>query len=479
MHGQLHRQRRRISCNTVARTNHIADRIAFHHASCNTWLKAIELGFFTTFPGLTADLVRKYPPHSETTVSGHMDQERSNQRSTKPKNSADEWTTIKKPEPKTTTTAATTSEDLAFFEDSHPTVTSPPAVRTHAIYVSSQPVTGKLYSDATGRFQIPSSMGNHYLLIVYDFDSNCIFAEPMKSRTGAEHLAAYKRVHTLLSSRGLNPQLQKLDNEASTELLQFMQDKGIDYQLVPPHMHRRNAAERAIRTFKNHFIATLCGTDKDFPMHLWDRLLPQALLTLNLLRSSCINPRLSAHAQVHGTFDYNRTPLAPPGTRVLVHEKTSNRETWSPHAVSGYYIGPAFAHYRCYTVYIVETRKERISDTVKFFPQKAFMPIASSTDLAIAAARDLTDALLNPAPATPIAMQDSERQILTQLAEIFTHSLVPLPRVATPVTPPGAENPIPTPMLLPLATPDPPPPPVHFECRCATSEGGRRNTSPS
>jgi hypothetical protein len=301
-----------------------------------------------------------------------MDQERSNQRSTKPKNSADEWTTIKKPEPKTTTTAAQTSEDLAFFEDSHPTVTSPPAVRTHAIYVSSQPVTGKLYSDATGRFQIPSSKGNHYLLIVYDFDSNYIFAEPMKSRTGAEHLAAYKRVHTLLSSRGLKPQLQKLDNEASTELLQFMQGKGFDYQLVPPHMHRRNAAERAICTFKNHFIATLCGTDKDFPMHLWDRLLPQALLTLNLLRSSCINPRLSAHAQVHGAFDYNHTPLAPPGTRVLVHKKPSTRETWSPHAVKGYYISPALGHYRCYTVYIVETRRERISGNVEWFPENVF-----------------------------------------------------------------------------------------------------------
>jgi hypothetical protein len=343
-----------------------------------------------------------------------MDQERSNQRSTKPTNSAAEWTTIKKPESKTTTTSTTTSEDLANFEDSHPTVTSPPAVRNHAIYVSSQPVTGKIYSDAAGRFPIPSSKGNHFLLIVYDFDSNYIFAEPMKSRTGAQHLAAYKRVHSLLSSRGLKPQLQKLDNEASKELLKFMTSEAIDYQLVSPNMHMRNAAERAIRTFKNHFIATLCGTDSDFPMHLWDRLLPQSLLTLYLLRSSRINPRLSAHAQVHGAFDYNRTPLAPPGTRVLVHEKPSNRETWSPHAATGYYIGPAFEHYRCYTVYIVETRKERIADTVELFPEKAFLPIASSTDLAIAAARDQTHALLNPAPATPIAMQDSERQILTQ-----------------------------------------------------------------
>jgi hypothetical protein len=59
-------------------------------------------------------------------------------------------------------------------------------------------------------------------------------------------------------------------------------------------------------------------------------------------------------------------------------------------------------------------------------------------------------------------MKDSEVEALKQLAEIFTYSLVPLPRVATPAAPPGAEIPIPTPISLPIVTPDPPPPPVHF-----------------
>jgi hypothetical protein len=47
---------------------------------------------------------------------------------------------------------------------------------------------------------------------------------------------------------------------------------------VPPHLHRKNAAERVIRTFKNHFVAGLCSVDKQFPMHLWCELLPQATL---------------------------------------------------------------------------------------------------------------------------------------------------------------------------------------------------------
>jgi hypothetical protein len=45
---------------------------------------------------------------------------------------------------------------------------------------------------------------------------------------------------------------------------------------VPPHCHRRNAAERDIYTFKEHFVSGLASVEPDFPLKLWDRLLPQA-----------------------------------------------------------------------------------------------------------------------------------------------------------------------------------------------------------
>ena len=109
-------------------------------------------------------------------------------------------------------------------------------------------------------------------------------------------MLAYQRAHKLLTFRGLRPKLQKLDNKASQALIHFIQDEGVDFQLVPPHVHRHNAAERAIRTFKTHFIAMLCSTDPTFNMALWDKLLPQALIALNLLRPSRINPKLSEYA---------------------------------------------------------------------------------------------------------------------------------------------------------------------------------------
>jgi hypothetical protein len=115
-------------------------------------------------------------------------------------------------------------------------------------------------------------------------------------------------------------------------------------------VHRRNTAKRAIRTFKNHFIAGLCSFNKDFPLHLWDRLVPQALLSLNILRGSRLNPKLSACAQLFGPFKFNRTPIAPPGIRATVHKKPDKRSLWSPHGVNGWYIGPALNSYRCYSV---------------------------------------------------------------------------------------------------------------------------------
>jgi hypothetical protein len=89
----------------------------------------------------------------------------------------------------------------------------------------------------------------------------------MKSRYVSERVKAYDTVHQELTDKGFKPKLQTLDNEASTALKHFFTVNGIAYQLVPPHCHRHNAAERAIRTFKEHFVAELSSADFTFPLH--------------------------------------------------------------------------------------------------------------------------------------------------------------------------------------------------------------------
>ena len=374
----------------MATLDTIAKRVAYYHAvlgspTCETWCSAIDAGHLSSFPALTSKQVRKHFPVSLATPMGHLDQSHAGYNSTKLDRPCLQLMIVDKIE-----TASTLHRQ------------------------------GTVYSDLTGKFIIPSSRGNRYILVIFDGDSNYIFAEPLPSRTSHQIIKAYDKVHTLLVERGIQPKVHISDNEASDDFLAYLRRNNIQHQFVAAYQHRSNAAERAIRTFKNHFIATLCSCDPSFPLHLWDLLLDQATITLNLLRTSSLNNNLSAYAQIHGFFDFNKTPLGPPGTKVIVHNKPEARGTWSPHGDEAWYVGPAMNHYRSFRVYVPSTNSIRISDTLAWFPQHITMPTASSTDIAMAAAYDLTQALLYPSTASALApLADSQREALMQLASIF------------------------------------------------------------
>ena len=93
-------------------------------------------------------------------------------------------------------------------------------------------------------------------------------------------------------------------------------------------MHRCNAAEQAIQDFKANFLSIIVGVAPDFPRHLWDLLLPQTEMTLNLMRQATANPAISAWEYFNGKFNYNATPLGPLGISVIVHTKTGLRRSW-------------------------------------------------------------------------------------------------------------------------------------------------------
>lgn len=138
----------------------------------------------------------------------------------------------------------------------------------------------------------------------------------------------WSKLHDIFKQAGHTPSTYVLDNEISVEFTQTLKINGTTYQLVPPHTHRRNLAERAIQTYKNHFKAGLATVNPNFPLSEWDRLIPQANITLNLLRASRINPKLSAYTSIFGEFNFAATPLAPPGTKIVAHLKPEQRRTW-------------------------------------------------------------------------------------------------------------------------------------------------------
>jgi hypothetical protein len=66
-----------------------------------------------------------------------------------------------------------------------------------------------------------------------------------------------------------------------------------------------------------------------------------------MLRFSRGNTEKSAHAKLSGRFDWNKTTLAPLGTKSLIFDDPRTRGIWAPHSTDCYYIGPATSHYRC------------------------------------------------------------------------------------------------------------------------------------
>ena len=90
------------------------------------------------------------------------------------------------------------------------------------------------YVDLTGQFPYKLSRGNKYLYIFYDFDSNAILALPIKNRQAKTLTAAWETLYQRLTKTGHKTK-------------HFITKYSVSFELTPPHMHRRNAAARALQ----------------------------------------------------------------------------------------------------------------------------------------------------------------------------------------------------------------------------------------
>jgi hypothetical protein len=168
----------------------------------------------------------------------------------------------------------------------------------------------------------------------------------------------------------------------------------MQYKLPPPGNHCRNQAERAIQTFKAHFILILAGIDNKFPLSLWCHLLKPTELTLNLLRQSKEASKISAYAHIHKPHDYMKTPFAPLICAIQAHIS----HAWDTQSDAGFSLRTSMEHHWCFRVYITRTRATRISDTVFFKHQYITNPTISPKSHVVAVAQQLTIALQGNMP---------------------------------------------------------------------------------
>ena len=363
------------TCANVINHQTNADFVNYAYASfgsppTSTFQHCVAEGYLRTYPGLTTAIVNKNLPHTPATSKGHLDRSRAGQRSTKPI------------DPLPTSSVNDTDDDL--FLDSN--------VFTR-VYDIDDPSLAINYSDLPGKFPFQSLKGMNYILL--SSFKGYIHVEAMTDRSSPSLIKAYRATYEYFKNSRQKPNFQRLDNETCAGLESFFKHEAkVEFQYLPPDNHRANKAERAIRYFKNHFISMLSTVHPDCPMSLWDQFLPQAEITANHFIPWSLDHRLSAYEGFHGTpFDFSRHPIAPVGTRVEIYESAQARESWAPHSVAGFYLGPALAHYRSYRTFAVQSQGFRISHSLDWFPLTVKMPGSSVSELILAGLLDLTRAI--------------------------------------------------------------------------------------
>jgi hypothetical protein len=151
--------------------------------------------------------------------------------------------------------------------------------------------------------------------MLYIYDLNAILVHAMSSKNDAAMTTTFTKNLATLAAHRYKPTLNVTDNKCSKMVEAYIESNNMDIHLVAPHNHCINAAGHAIATFKEHFIAGLAMVNRNCPLQLWDVFLHQVELTLYLLCFSHRNPSKSANKVVNGPYDFNKTPIAPIGTK--------------------------------------------------------------------------------------------------------------------------------------------------------------------
>ena len=123
-----------------------------------TWIKACRARNLVGFPFSDEKYIQKYFSENDKTAAGHMQRQRQNIRSTKPK--AAPLTQID-------------TTDLHRWKE-------------HNVFVKVVELKNTIHTNQTGRFGITSQSGMQYIMVMVKVDSNTILVKLIKNRTSNE-----------------------------------------------------------------------------------------------------------------------------------------------------------------------------------------------------------------------------------------------------------------------------------------------------
>jgi hypothetical protein len=172
----------RESIHNMYKLPSIEPTIRYLHAAAGflvekTWLKVIWRGNYNSWPLINITNVACHFLESEEMQKGHMRSQQQGVRSTK-----------KKP--------------LDAFPD---TPTIPPHESKRDIFIRIYKLKKTMYSNQTGCFPKVSSLGNKYIMVIHDVDSNSSWADALKDNTGSELILAQAQALEQMQRAALSP----------------------------------------------------------------------------------------------------------------------------------------------------------------------------------------------------------------------------------------------------------------------------------
>ena len=174
------------------------------------------------------------------------------------------------------------------------------------------------------------------------------------------------KIRTFFKLCGLELKYHFLENYCWNQLNNYIILVGFDYQLVPLCIRWHSFSEWVVQPFNNHFVAGLASVHKNFWINFLWHILPHCFLTINLLRSSCLSPKLLAQSYLHGTFGFNDTPHCYAQNKNICSWQAVNRSSWGIWVIKVWCLVPKPHHYLYHKLYDNQNSFNFVFNTVAF-----------------------------------------------------------------------------------------------------------------
>ena len=358
----------------------VAERAAFYHATfgfpvLSTMYKAMARHM--PLPGLTHHELADNAPKTVHTSRGHLHELPQGQGSTKPVNEslADERTPdvtnktiadqngIAKADTAVSEKVAADPAELQKLSDDRQlprNITpgylmdipddSPVKMGEWFIHKSES-----LAADATGKMSVPSYMGHTAVWVAYHPATGYVRAIPVRSKAEISRTLEFLYSETIRN--GHIVKTIYIDNEIDNDARAFFIGHSVRVNNVAPYNHRANPAERAIGTFKDHFISILSGRDPTCPLSYWNEAVLHAEITINMMRPGP-NGKSAYEAYWGKAYDLNANPLVPWGTRCEAYVPKALRTTYGYRSQPAFYVGVSYNGYRGHRLISIDSDKK-------------------------------------------------------------------------------------------------------------------------